>query len=172
MTKRSNAWQFFGIRHYIDNFVARKWTRADVDAAEAFYKTHNAGFTPYPFPRELFFKFIKENDGHFPVIIEALPEVTPSTIPSEHAVVCCQEMQIVMIFLYEQGTVAYTHTPCFIITAEDEYSRLCTYLETLLTMVRCLHVHRDKHGAGNSPCHMPVEHHASFLFLSRYARDS
>jgi hypothetical protein len=45
--------------------------------------------------------------GYFPVTIEALPE----------------------------GTVAYVHTPCFIITAEDEYSRLCTFLETILTMV-------------------------------------
>ncbi len=48
-----------------------------MDAAEAFYKTHNAGFTPYPFPRELFAKFIRENDGYFPVTIEALPEVRP-----------------------------------------------------------------------------------------------
>lgn len=67
--------QFFGIRHYIDNFVARKWTRSDVDAAEAFFKTHNAGFTSYPFPKDLFNKFIAENDGYFPVAIEALPEV-------------------------------------------------------------------------------------------------
>ena len=91
----------------MDNFVGRKWTRADVDAAEAFYKTHNAGYTPYPFPRDLFNKFIAENDGYFPVVIEALPE----------------------------GTVAYTHTPVFIITAEDEYSRLVTFMETILTMV-------------------------------------
>ena len=30
--------QFYGIRHYIENFVSRKWTLADVEAAEAFYK--------------------------------------------------------------------------------------------------------------------------------------
>eukprot|EP00961_Rhodomonas_salina_P038479 516983-Rhodomonas_salina.4 len=29
--------QFYGMRYYIENFVARKWTKADVDAAEAFY---------------------------------------------------------------------------------------------------------------------------------------
>merc|ERR1711966_204163 len=95
-----NRLVFYGIRHYIENFVSRKWTVSDVEAAEAFYRTHNAGFTPYPFPRQLFMKFITENDGYFPVTIEALPE----------------------------GTVAYVHTPCFIITAEDEYSRLCTFL--------------------------------------------
>eukprot|EP00960_Hanusia_phi_P070447 767311-Hanusia_phi.AAC.4 len=38
-------------------------------------RTHKAGGTPYPFPRDLFLKFIKENDGYFPVTIEALPEV-------------------------------------------------------------------------------------------------
>eukprot|EP00285_Hemiselmis_virescens_P010692 CAMPEP_0173389334 /NCGR_PEP_ID=MMETSP1356-20130122/11438_1 /TAXON_ID=77927 ORGANISM="Hemiselmis virescens, Strain PCC157" /NCGR_SAMPLE_ID=MMETSP1356 /ASSEMBLY_ACC=CAM_ASM_000847 /LENGTH=553 /DNA_ID=CAMNT_0014346461 /DNA_START=38 /DNA_END=1699 /DNA_ORIENTATION=- len=102
-----NRFVFYGIRHYIDNFVGRKWTRADVDAAEAFYKTHNAGFTPYPFPRDLFNKFIAENDGYFPVTIEALPE----------------------------GSVCYIHTPVFIITAKGEYSRLVTFMETILTMV-------------------------------------
>uniref|UniRef100_A0A7S4KY47 Nicotinamide phosphoribosyltransferase n=1 Tax=Guillardia theta TaxID=55529 RepID=A0A7S4KY47_GUITH len=102
-----NRFVFYGMRHYIENFVNRKWCKADVDAAEIFYKTHKAGFTPYPFPKDLFYKFINENDGYLPVTIEALPE----------------------------GTVAYIHTPCFIITAEEEYSRLCTYLETILTMI-------------------------------------
>lgn len=102
-----NRLVFYGIRHYIDNFVSRKWTMADVDAAEAFYKTHNAGGTPYKFPKDLFVKFVTENNGYFPVVIETLPE----------------------------GSVIYTHTPVFIITAEGEYSRLCTFLETILTMV-------------------------------------
>lgn len=31
-------------------------------------------FTRYPFPRELFAKFVAENDGYFPVRIQALPE--------------------------------------------------------------------------------------------------
>jgi hypothetical protein len=31
-------YQFYGIRHYIENFVSRKWTMAEVDAADAFYK--------------------------------------------------------------------------------------------------------------------------------------
>jgi nicotinic acid phosphoribosyltransferase len=109
------------MRHYIDNFVGRKWTRADVDAADAFYKTHNAGFTPYPFPRDLFYKFIAENDGYFPVVIEALPE----------------------------GSVCYTHTPVFIITAEGEYSRLVTFMETILTMVQ--HSSSPRH----TPCALP-----------------
>jgi nicotinic acid phosphoribosyltransferase len=52
-------------------------------------------------------KFIEENDGWFPVRIEALPE----------------------------GTVCYPHVPVYQITAINEYSSLCTWLETLLTMV-------------------------------------
>jgi nicotinamide phosphoribosyltransferase len=30
-------------------------------------QTHNAGFQPYPFPKDLFMKFVNENDGYFPV---------------------------------------------------------------------------------------------------------
>ena len=34
-----------------------------------------------------------------------------------------------------EGSVVYPHVPVYIITAEGEYSRLVTYLETVLTMV-------------------------------------
>lgn len=105
--QQDNRFVFYGMRHYIENFVSRKWTTADIDAADAFYKTHAVAGRPYPFPRDLFNAFVEENSGYFPVVIEALPE----------------------------GTVAYIHTPVFIISAEDKYSRLCTFLETLLTMV-------------------------------------
>mmetsp|Transcript_30148 Transcript_30148/g.71503 ORF Transcript_30148/g.71503 Transcript_30148/m.71503 type:complete len:575 (-) Transcript_30148:94-1818(-) len=98
---------FYGIRHCIENLVSRPWTVQDVEAAEAFYSTHNVGNTPYPFPKDLFLKFVRENGGHFPVKIQALPE----------------------------GSVCYVRTPTFIVTAEGEYSRLVTFLETLLDMV-------------------------------------
>ena len=51
------------------------------------------------------FKFLRENNGYFPVRIDALPE----------------------------GTVCYPHTPILQIVASGEYAPLCTYLETLLT---------------------------------------
>ncbi|TPX71185.1 nicotinate phosphoribosyltransferase [Spizellomyces sp. 'palustris'] len=51
--------------------------------------------------------FSMHNAGYFPVKIEALPE----------------------------GSVAYPRVPIYQITAENEYSRLVTYLETILTMV-------------------------------------
>ncbi|RKO87885.1 hypothetical protein BDK51DRAFT_46050 [Blyttiomyces helicus] len=86
---------------------AVKWTLDDLTQATAFFSQHNAGATPFPFPADLFRKFITENDGYFPVRIDALPE----------------------------GTVAYPHVPVYQITAEKEYSRLVTYLETVLTMI-------------------------------------
>ena len=62
---QDNRFVFYGMRHYIENFVARKWTKSDVDAADAFYKTHSAGGQPYPFPRDLFMEFIEKNEGCF-----------------------------------------------------------------------------------------------------------
>ncbi|KAJ3092991.1 hypothetical protein HK102_013265 [Quaeritorhiza haematococci] len=98
---------FYGIRHVIEQYVAKKWTVQDVILAEDFFKNHGAGSSSFPFPKELFLKFIRENDGYFPVKIEALSE----------------------------GTVVHPHTPVYVITAEKEYARLVTYLETLLTHV-------------------------------------
>ncbi|KAI9014991.1 nicotinate phosphoribosyltransferase family-domain-containing protein [Gaertneriomyces semiglobifer] len=97
----------YGMRYIIENYVAVKWTVEDVVLTEKFFATHNSGNTPFPFPKDLFLKFIKENDGYFPVKIEAVPE----------------------------GTVVFPHVPVYQITAENEYSRLVTYLETILTMI-------------------------------------
>ncbi|KAG9288193.1 hypothetical protein G9A89_020499 [Geosiphon pyriformis] len=105
--KQDTRFIFYGIRYIIENYIAVKWTREDVELAEKFFATHNAGFTNYPFPKDLFLKFCEENEGFFPVRIEALPE----------------------------GTVCHAHTPVYQITAEGEYSPLVTFLETLLTMV-------------------------------------
>ncbi|KAF9938255.1 hypothetical protein BGZ67_000341 [Mortierella alpina] len=98
---------FYGIRYLIENYIAKKWTLQDVAQAEVFFSTHNAGFTGFPFPKDLFLKIVNEHDGYFPVKIEALPE----------------------------GTACHAHVPAFQITAEGEMSRLVTYLETLLTMI-------------------------------------
>ncbi|KAH6569948.1 hypothetical protein BASA62_004544 [Batrachochytrium salamandrivorans] len=98
---------FYGLRYIIEHYVAVKYTVQDVEQAEAFFSTHNAGATPFPFPKELFLKFIAENDGYFPIKIIAMPE----------------------------GSVVYPHVPVYQIIAEKEYSRLVTYLETILTMV-------------------------------------
>jgi len=104
---QDNRFVFYGMRHYVDNRISKKWTRDDFLRVEMFFSTHNSQSTQYPFPRDLFESFVDENDGYFPVTIHALPE----------------------------GTVAYTRTPVFMISAEDKYARLCTYLETILTMV-------------------------------------
>ncbi|KAJ2724076.1 hypothetical protein GGI07_002197 [Coemansia sp. Benny D115] len=97
---------FYGLRYVIEHYISRQWTLQDVNMAEAFFKTHNAGFTAFPFPRDLFLKFIAEHNGYFPVRIEAMPE----------------------------GSVVYPHTPVLQITAQSEYASLVTYLETVLLM--------------------------------------
>ncbi len=98
---------FYGIDYIVEKYLNHQWTLDELAEAEAFYLQHNAGLTPYPFPRKLFEKFIKENNGYFPVRLQALPE----------------------------GTVIYPHIPVYQITAEGEYSRLVTFLETVLTSV-------------------------------------
>ncbi|KAJ3046095.1 hypothetical protein HDV00_003845 [Rhizophlyctis rosea] len=97
---------FYGIRYIIDHYVAVKWTEDDVHLAEQFFNVHATG-KRFPFPTDLFLKFVRENDGHFPVKILALPE----------------------------GTVIHPHVPVYVIIAENEYARLVTFLETILTMV-------------------------------------
>ncbi|KAJ2548277.1 hypothetical protein EV175_004892 [Coemansia sp. RSA 1933] len=97
---------FCGIRYILEQYVGRQWTHRDVDMAEGFFKTHNAGFKAFPFPRKLFDKIVNENNGYFPVRIDAMPE----------------------------GSVVYPHTPVLQIVAHNEYSPLVTYLETVLLM--------------------------------------
>jgi nicotinamide phosphoribosyltransferase len=96
---------FYGLRYYIQQFLTRGITEEDIRRSEKFYSEHNMGGTPVSFPKKLFSRI--EELGYFPVKIQALPE----------------------------GTVIYPHTPVFIITASNEFSTLCTFLETMLTMV-------------------------------------
>lgn len=97
----------YGMRYLIESYLMHQWTHEDVDRAKHFYSTHNAGFTPFPFPEVLFRKMVDENRGYFPVKIQALRD----------------------------GTVAHIHVPSYQIVAEGEYSRLVTFLETVLTHV-------------------------------------
>jgi len=47
---------FYGIRYIVDNYLSKRWTMADVDLSEKYYKTHNTAFTEFPFPKDLFTK--------------------------------------------------------------------------------------------------------------------
>jgi nicotinic acid phosphoribosyltransferase len=105
--KTDTRFVFYGSRYIIENYISRKWTLEDVEKADKFYSTHNAGKTPYPYPKELFERFIKENNGYFPVKLEMLPE----------------------------GTVANVHVPVYQITTVKPYASLITFLETILTQV-------------------------------------
>jgi nicotinamide phosphoribosyltransferase len=95
----------YGMRHIIDQLVSRVITQNDVDWAKTFYDQHGSVGSKYAYPAEMFDKI--RTLGHFPVKIEALPE----------------------------GSVVLPHTPVFFITAEKEFSRFCTFLETVFTMV-------------------------------------
>ncbi|KAJ3124614.1 hypothetical protein HK100_011181 [Physocladia obscura] len=103
----------YGIRYIIDAYLNKPWTQSDLDKAVLFFKTHRSSLdsttphAPFPFPQHLFQKIIDNHGGYFPIKIEALPE----------------------------GSVIYPHTPVFQITAVGEFSRLVTYVETLLTQV-------------------------------------
>eukprot|EP01121_Diplochlamys_sp_Union-15-3_P002672 TRINITY_DN1239_c0_g1_i1.p1 TRINITY_DN1239_c0_g1~~TRINITY_DN1239_c0_g1_i1.p1 ORF type:complete len:499 (-),score=88.04 TRINITY_DN1239_c0_g1_i1:113-1609(-) len=105
--KTDSRFVWFGIRYIVQTYLERKWTKDDVENAEKFYQTHNAGFKKFPFPKDLFMKFVTENDGWFPIKLETLPE----------------------------GTCANVRVPVYQITADGEYSRLCTFFETVLTQV-------------------------------------
>lgn len=98
---------FSGMRYIVDNFLSHKWTHQELDLLAHFMSTHNAGNTPYPWPEVLFRKFVDENNGYFPVTIQAMPE----------------------------GSVIQPHVPVYQITAKAPYTLLITFLETLLTKV-------------------------------------
>ena len=96
---------WYGIQYILRNFIERKWTMEDVEKADAFYSMHLApNYSKYPYPKDLFVKFIKENDGYMPIKLEALPE----------------------------GMAIAPHVPVFQITADEPYAHLCTFFETLL----------------------------------------
>jgi len=97
----------YGVRSVVERFLLRRWTVDDLDRADRFLSTHNAGNTPFPWPRDLFERFIAEKDGYFPVRVQALPE----------------------------GTCCHARVPIYQIVAEEPYARLVTFFETMLTMV-------------------------------------
>lgn len=105
---------FVGIRYIIETYLSKKWTEQDVRKAALFFSTHNANFTEYPFPKELFLRIVNEHDGYFPVKIQALRE----------------------------GSVVYPHVPLYQITAgqgtaisSEDFARLVTFFESILTQV-------------------------------------
>jgi nicotinic acid phosphoribosyltransferase len=98
---------FYGIRYIVENYLNHQWTLEEVERSADFYATHNVLATEYPFPKDLFIKVVEEHGGYLPVTLEALPE----------------------------GSVVYAHTPVYQITARNDFARLVTFMETLLTQV-------------------------------------
>jgi nicotinic acid phosphoribosyltransferase len=48
---------FYGIRYIIQNYISIQWTREQVEEASLFFKTHNAGATEFPFPKDVLSTF-------------------------------------------------------------------------------------------------------------------
>lgn len=94
-----------GGRYLTEKWLERQWKMTDLQWLDIFMSTHNAGGTPYPYPRDLFIKFISENNGYFPVKFDCLPD----------------------------GTVVYPHTTVYRMTAKKKYARLVTFMETIAT---------------------------------------
>jgi nicotinic acid phosphoribosyltransferase len=105
--KTDTRFVFYGIRHALESIVLTPWTMETIELAGKFFATHNAGASDFPFPRDLLTRVVEEHDGYLPVKIEALPE----------------------------GTVANARVPVYQITAEGDFARLVTFLETILTQV-------------------------------------
>lgn len=59
--KSDTRFIYYGIQYLLDNFINVRWTEQDVERADLFYKTHNAGFTPYPYPKVLVHLFSANN---------------------------------------------------------------------------------------------------------------
>ena len=129
---KDNRIVFYGIKYYIRNFILRVMDKSDIDASRKFLGAHlltpivNKSLAPknsalregVPYfneggtdasgvESENYLDLFVKNGYRFPVKIEAMPE----------------------------GSVIRPHIPAFIISASGEYSRLCTFLETILTMV-------------------------------------
>lgn len=98
---------FVGMRQKVEEFLYHRWTHDEIDLMAKFMSKHNAANTPYPWPEKLFRQFVDENDGYFPVKVQAMPE----------------------------GSVVQPHVPVYQITAKRPYAALVTFLETLLTKV-------------------------------------
>jgi nicotinamide phosphoribosyltransferase len=94
-----------GARQFVEETLLHQWTHAEVDMLAEMMATYGAGQSAHPFPESLFRKFIDENDGYFPVTVQAVMD----------------------------GTVVYPHVPLLQVTAKAPYAGLITFLETRWT---------------------------------------
>lgn len=47
---------FYGLDYILEKYINRKWTIDDLLETERFCQSHNAGKTPFPWPKDLFTK--------------------------------------------------------------------------------------------------------------------
>jgi nicotinamide phosphoribosyltransferase len=108
----------YGTKYYIENFIGQPLESSDINASRTFLSAHI--LSQQKIKDGKYFETTETKDiskmnyldlllkhRKWPVKIEAMPE----------------------------GSVIRPHIPLYIITAKDEHSRLCTFLETILTML-------------------------------------
>src|SRR5262245_13758970 len=51
-----------GVRYIVEHYLHHRWTHQELDILGTYMSTHSAGGVPYPWPEDLFRKFVDEND--------------------------------------------------------------------------------------------------------------
>lgn len=65
---------FFGLSHFIENYLSKPVTLDDVEQADEFMKTAGGLNTPLYFPKHLWLDVVNKYNGFLPLHIEAIPE--------------------------------------------------------------------------------------------------
>lgn len=98
---------FFGMRGMYESLLTQRVTFEMIEEADDYFGTHMAGGKPFPWPKKLFERIVRENDGWIPLTVRALRD----------------------------GEVVYPGTPMFEITAHEPYEGLVTWWETALVRI-------------------------------------
>lgn len=105
-----NRMVFFGLSHFISDYLTEQVTEEDVMNSAHFMESANIFGGPLPFDKDLWMRVVREYDGFLPVKIEALTE----------------------------GSTFFTSEPIIQVTAEDGFGELAAHIEAeLVGAVSC-----------------------------------
>lgn len=63
-----------GVSRFVNRFLTRPVTQYDIDEGDWLYKDFNAGGKPYPWPKEMFERVVREYGGRLPIVVTAIPD--------------------------------------------------------------------------------------------------
>ena len=96
-----------GMRYALEKILNRRITYKDIEEADVWYATHGIANTEFYYPREAWISVVENNNGRIPLDIFSVPD----------------------------GSVIHPHVPVYTIEANDEYSGLVTWFETVLSQI-------------------------------------